>query len=140
MLFVDYGHPRREYYLPQRRDGTLRAFRLHHLVTDVFAFPGLQDITASVDFTALAEAGTHAGFDLAGYCTQSSFLLGNGLDQRLQEAETRARSEAAVLRLRQQARTLTMPQEMGERFQAMGFAREVEFGTAFLGGDLSWRL
>lgn len=140
MLFVDYGHPRREYYLPQRRDGTLRAFRRHHLVSDVFAFPGLQDITASVDFTALAEAGTHAGFDLAGYCTQSSFLLGNGLDQRLQEAETRARSEAAVLRLRQQARALTMPQEMGERFQAMGFARDVEFGAAFLGGDLSWRL
>ena len=140
MLFVDYGHPRREYYQPQRRDGTLRAFRRHHLVEDVYALPGLQDITASVDFTALAEAGTHAGFELAGYCTQASFLIGNGLEQRLQEAETRARDEAARLRLRQQAKTLASPAEMGERFQVMGFARDVEFGPAFLAGDLGWRL
>jgi SAM-dependent MidA family methyltransferase len=140
MLFVDYGYPRREYYQPQRSDGTLRAFRRHHVVADVFAAPGLQDITASVDFTALAEAGTQAGFDLAGYCTQASFLIGNGLEQRQQEAESRARGEAALQRLRQQARTLTMPDQMGERFQAMGFARDVEFGTAFLAGDLSWRL
>jgi len=140
MLFVDYGHPRREYYLPQRDAGTLRAFRRHHLVEDVFAFPGLQDLTASVDFTALAEAGTQAGFELAGYCTQASFLLGNGLDQRLAEAEARARDEARVQRLRQEVRTLTLPTEMGERFQAMGFARGTEFGTAFLVGDLGWRL
>ncbi|MEJ1502596.1 SAM-dependent methyltransferase, partial [Escherichia coli] len=53
MLFIDYGHPRREYYQPQRSDGTLRAFRGHHVVGDVLAHPGLQDITASVDFTAL---------------------------------------------------------------------------------------
>ena len=65
MLFVDYGYPRREYYQPQRSDGTLRAFRRHQLVDDVFAYPGLQDLTASVDFTALAEAGTHAGFDFS---------------------------------------------------------------------------
>ena len=83
---------------------------------------------------------TQAGFDLAGYCTQASFLIGNGLEQRLQEAESRARGEAALQRLRQQARTLTMPDQMGERFQAMGFARDVEFGAAFLAGDLSWRL
>ena len=140
MLFVDYGHPRREFYLPTRGDGTVRAFRRQHVVADVFAHPGLQDITASVDFTALAEAGTQAGFELAGYCTQASFLIGNGLEQRLQEAETRARDAAALQRLRQQAKTLTMPDAMGERFQAMGFERGVEFGAAFLAGDLSWRL
>ena len=140
MLFIDYGYPRREYYQPQRSDGTLRAFQRHHLVDDVFAYPGLQDITASVDFTALAEAGTHAGFDLSGYCTQASFLIGNGLEQRMAEAEDRARDETALQRLRQQARTLTMPDAMGERFQAMGFARDVAFEPAFLAGDLSWRL
>lgn len=139
MLFVDYGYPRREYYLPQRDDGTLRAFYRHHVHNDAYAWPGLQDLTASVDFTALAEAGTHAGFELAGYCTQSSFLLGNGLQQRLEEAETRA-DEARMQRLRNEARQLTMPNEMGERFQAMGFSRDVEFGPAFLAGDLTWRL
>ena len=139
LLLVDYGHPRREYYQPQRSDGTLRAFRRHQLVDDVFAYPGLQDLTASVDFTALAEAGTHAGFELAGYCNQASFLLGNGLQQRLEEAETRA-DEARMQRLRNEAKLLTLPSEMGERFQVMGFSREVEFGAAFLAGDLTWRL
>ena len=140
MLFIDYGYARAEYYQPQRREGTLRAFRSHHVGDDPYAHPGLQDLTASVDFTALAEAGTGAGFDFAGYCSQASFLVGNGLMQRLAEAEERARDEPAKLRLRQEAKQLTLPEAMGERFQAMGFARDVEFGTAFLAGDLSYRL
>ena len=140
LLFVDYGHPRREYYQPQRSDGTLRAFHRHRLCSDVYALPGLQDLTASVDFTALAEAGSGAGFDLAGYCTQASFLVGNGLQQRLAEAEAKARDEAGRYRLRQEAKQLMLPEAMGERFQVMGFQREVEFGVAFLAGDLSWRL
>jgi SAM-dependent MidA family methyltransferase len=140
MLFVDYGHARGEYYQPQRREGTLRAFRSHHVGDDPYAYPGLQDLTASVDFTALAEAGTGAGFDFAGYCSQASFLVGNGLMQRLAEAEERAKDETAKLRLRQEAKQLTLPEAMGERFQAMGFSRDVEFGTAFLAGDLSHRL
>jgi SAM-dependent MidA family methyltransferase len=140
LLFVDYGYARGEYYNAQRGDGTLRAFRRHHLVEDVFAYPGLQDLTASVDFTALAEAGTNAGFDLAGYCSQATFLIGNRLEQNLAAAEAKARDETAVHTLRQQAKRLTLPTEMGERFQAMGFERDVEFGHAFLAGDLSWRL
>ena len=140
LLFVDYGYPRREYYLPQRSEGTLRAFRRHHVVADLYAHPGLQDLTASVDFTALAEACDGAGFEFAGYCNQASFLLGNGLPQRLEEAEAKARDEAARQRLRNEARQLTLPEAMGERFQVLGFARDVEFGTAFLSGDLSWRL
>jgi SAM-dependent MidA family methyltransferase len=139
MLFVDYGYPRREYYLPQRSDGTLRAFYRQRMHNDVFLWPGLQDLTASVDFTALAEAGTSAGFDLAGYCTQASFVLGNGLQQRLEEVEERAQ-ESAKQRFRNEAKQLTLPTEMGERFQVMGFARDVEFGAAFLMNDLSWRL
>ncbi len=140
LLLLDYGHPRREYYQPHRSDGTLRAFRRHQLVDDVFAYPGLQDLTASVDFTALAEAGVHAGFDFSGYCSQASFLIGNGLEQNLAAAEARAPDEGARYKLRQEAKRLTLPSEMGERFQAMGFARDVEFGHAFLAGDLSGRL
>jgi SAM-dependent MidA family methyltransferase len=140
LLFVDYGYTRREYYTPERRDGTLRAFRRHHVSNALYDLPGLQDLTASVDFTALAEAGTNAGFDFAGYCSQASFLIGNGLEQRLAEAEANARDEAARYRLRQEAKHLTLPGEMGERFQAMGFARDVEFGGAFLLGDMSYRL
>ena len=140
MLIVDYGYPRGEYYQPQRSDGTLRAFRQHHLVDDVHAYPGLQDITASVDFTALAEAGTGAGFDFAGYCSQASFLIGNGLQENLALAESRAPDEIARHALRQQVKQLTLPSEMGERFQVIGFERDVEFGAAFLVGDLSHRL
>ena len=140
MLFVDYGYPRREYYDPRRRDGTLRAFHRHQLVDDVFARPGLQDLTASVDFTALAEAGTGAGFDFAGYCSQASFLLGNRLEARLAAHEAATDDEAARYALRQQAKALTLPGEMGERFQVMGFARDVDLDVAFLLGDLSFRL
>lgn len=140
MLFVDYGHPRREYYAPARRDGTLRAFHRHRMVEDVTARVGLQDITASVDFTALAEAGTGTGFEFAGYCSQASLLIGNGLAQRLAAHEARAPDEAARYALRQQVQRLTLPGGMGERFQAMGFERDVSFGAAFLGGDLSFRL
>lgn len=140
MLFVDYGYARREYYLDDRRDGTLRAFQRHRVSDDVFALPGLQDITASVDFTALAEAGTHAGFDFAGYCSQTSLLVGNRLEHRLAAHEAAASDEAARYALRQQAKRLTLPGQMGEAFQAIGFARDVDFGHAFLVGDLSHRL
>jgi len=139
MLFVDYGYTRREFYQPDRDDGTLRAYYRHRVHNDHYLWPGLQDITASVDFTALAEAGTQAGFDLAGYTTQANFLLGNGLQERLNEAEARA-DETTLLRLRNEAKRLTLPSEMGERFQVMGFSSDVEFGTAFLFNDLSWRL
>lgn len=140
MLFVDYGYARGEYYQPQRREGTLRAFRQHHVTDDVFAWPGLQDITASVDFTALAEAGAAAGFDFAGYCSQASFLIGNRLQENLALAEARAADDVARHALRSQVKHLTLPSEMGERFQAIGFQRGVELGAAFLVGDLSHRL
>ena len=139
MLFADYGYPRREFYQADRDDGTLRAYYRHRVHNDAYLWPGLQDITASVDFTALAEAGTNAGFDLAGYTTQANFLLGNGLQERLDEAQQRA-DETTLLRLRNEAKRLTLPSEMGERFQVMGFSSDVEFGTAFLFNDLSWRL
>jgi SAM-dependent MidA family methyltransferase len=140
LLFVDYGYPRSEYYDPRRADGTLRAFHRHRLTNDVFTRVGLQDVTVSVDFTAMAEAGTTAGFEFAGYCTQASFLIGNGLEHRLAEHEARAADEATRYALRQQAKQLTLPGEMGERFQVIGFERGAGLAHAFLVGDLSVRL
>ncbi|KAB7630953.1 class I SAM-dependent methyltransferase [Stenotrophomonas rhizophila] len=139
MLFVDYGYPRNEYYQDDRDDGTVRAFYRHHVHNDLYRWPGLQDLTASVDFTALAESGTGAGFELAGYCTQASFLLGNGLDTLLEKADART-DEIGRVRLRDQVKKLTLPTEMGERFQVMGFQRDVDFEPAFELGDLTWRL
>jgi SAM-dependent MidA family methyltransferase len=139
MLFVDYGHPRAELYLPDRRDGTLRAYYRHRMHDRPLLWPGLQDLTASVDFTALAEAGVAAGFDFAGYCTQASYLLGNGLAGALERIE-RLHDAGVQQRRRNEVKRLTLPSEMGERFQVMGFGKEVEFGVAFLVGDLSFRL
>ena len=139
MLFVDYGDSRSEFYQHDRTDGTMRAFYRHRVHNDVFLWPGLQDITASVDFTALAEAGTNAGFDLAGYSNQANFLLGNGITDLLLQAEART-DEVGQLRLRDQLKRLTLPTEMGERFQVMGFSRDVDMSAAFLLGDLTWRL
>lgn len=139
MLFVDYGYNRGEYYLPERDDGTVRAFYRHHVHNEVYLWPGLQDITASVDFTAMAEAGLHAGFDLAGYCSQASFLLGNGLDQVLALADERT-DDVGRVQLREEVKKLTLPSGMGERFQVIGLQRDVDFEPSFELGDLSWRL
>ncbi|MCL7715041.1 class I SAM-dependent methyltransferase [Stenotrophomonas mori] len=139
LLFADYGYARSEFYQDDRRDGTLRAFYRHHVHNDVLRWPGLQDITASVDFTALAEAGTGAGFDLAGYSHQAGFLLGNGIAALLEDAAEGA-DEPERMRLRDQFKRLTLPTEMGERFQVMGFSRDVDLSAAFAMGDLTWRL
>ncbi len=139
MLFVDYGYPRSEYYLPERNDGTLVCHYRHHAHNDPFYLPGLQDITAFVDFTAVAEAGVNAGFDLSGYCAQTGFLIGNGLAEITQALEQNA-DELALYQLHQQIKKLTLPGEMGERFQVIGFQRDIEFRDAFAVGNLSRRL
>ena len=139
MLFVDYGYPRHEYYLPERSDGTLVCHHRHTANGDPFHLPGLQDITAFVDFTALAEAGVNAGFDLAGYCAQASFLINNGLADRLAAIEEIADPVERHHR-HNEVKRLTLPGEMGERFQVMGFQRGVDIRPAFARGDLSRRL
>lgn len=138
MLFVDYGYPRCEYYLPERRDGTLVCHYRHRAHADPFHLPGLQDLTAFVDFTALAEAGVHAGFDLAGYCAQASFLL-NGLAARAAGFQALT-DDVERYRRANEIKRLTLPGEMGERFQAMGFARGVDFAGPFAAGSLVRRL
>jgi SAM-dependent MidA family methyltransferase len=124
MLFVDYGYVRREYYLPERDDGTLMAHYRHHAHNDPLYLPGLNDLTASVDFTALAEAGNSAGFGVAAYMPQAQFLIGAGLQEvfeQMQPADERGR-----LQLAQQVKKLMLPEQMGERFQAMLLARGLE--------------
>lgn len=126
MLFIDYGYVRREYYLPERNDGTLRAFYRHRAHNDPLYLPGLNDLTASVDFTALAEAGNGAGFGVAGYMPQAQFLIGSGLQDIFGAAYEGADDEAVRYGLAQQVKKLTLPDQMGERFQVMLFARGMD--------------
>lgn len=142
-LFIDYGYVRREFYLPERTDGTLLCHYRHRAHADPFILPGLQDITASVDFTALAEAGVGAGLELAVYAFQSALLIAAGLDEEFAAARTAAPDEATRYALAQQVKRLTLPGEMGERFQAMLFARELDSDAVFpglLAADRSERL
>lgn len=139
LLFVDYGYPRREFYLPERRDGTLVCHYRHHAHDDPLILPGLQDITAFVDFTALAEAAAACGLDVAGYTSQAQFLIGNGIEDWF------AHSQALPLPERMAAanavKRLMLPGQMGERFQVMALARGLD-GDALPGfqADLRHRL
>ncbi|MBX3691828.1 SAM-dependent methyltransferase [Dokdonella sp.] len=123
-VFIDYGYPRRVCYHAQRSDGTLVCHYRHRAHADALLWPGLQDITASVDFTALAEAGNAAGFGVAGYARQGAFLLATGLEARFVAACAQA-DEVTRYRLAQEVKRLTLPGEMGERFQLMLFARDL---------------
>lgn len=142
LLLIDYGHGRPELYHPQRAAGTLRCHWRHRAHDDPFVYPGLQDITAWVDFTRVAEAGSDAGLEVAGYCTQAGLLLGSGLDAELaQRAADDARlGEAAALRARTQrvaeARALLMPEQMGEVFKAIALVRGATPPAAFVLQDL----
>lgn len=138
-LFIDYGYPRHEYYSPERRDGTLVCHYRHRAHDDVFFWPGLQDITAFVDFTGLAEAGEACGLELSGYTSQSLFLLACGLDQLLAKRLESATDEG--LSLSAEAKQLTLPGMMGERFQVMALSRNLPLELRGFGlRDLSYRL
>jgi SAM-dependent MidA family methyltransferase len=141
-LFIDYGYPRGEYYLPERANGTLMCHYRHRAHDDVFFWPGLQDITAWVDFTALAEAADACRLDVAGYTNQAMFLLGCGLDVVL--AERLPDCDDTGLELNAEARQLTLPGMMGERFQVMGLGRDLPDSEQPLAGfslqDLRYRL
>ncbi len=116
LLFMDYGYPRAAYYHPDRSMGTLMCHYRQRAHEDVFLHPGLQDITAYVDFTAVAEAGEEAGLELAGYTTQAHFLMGLDI----------AAMAGSDLQLAQQVKLLTLPDEMGERFKAIGLTRRLD--------------
>ena len=140
-IVIDYGYPRHEYYLPERGRGTLACYYRHRMHDDPYRWPGLQDITAHVDFTALAEAAIGAGLELSGYTTQSAFLLGCDL-LALAEAEgARLERETERIALANAVKTLTLPGQMGERFQVAAFARDYDPPLrGFSVQDLSHRL
>lgn len=136
-LFIDYGLPRREYYAAARREGTLRCHHRQHAHDDPFAHPGLEDITAWVDFTRVAEAADAADLEVLGFATQAALLLGLGIEREVAAAA----DEAGRIRSASEARRLLMPEEMGESFKAIALGRG--FGAplaAFALQDLRNRL
>jgi SAM-dependent MidA family methyltransferase len=120
ILLIDYGYPRREYYHPQYNKGTLRCFYRHQVHGDVFSFLGLQDITAHVDFTAVAEAAIDSGLDVIDFTTQAVFLLNNGILGLSQVSE---QDNIAKFNIQQQLKQLTLPNEMGELFKVIGLGK-----------------
>jgi len=121
VLFLDYGGTRREIYHEERRDGTLVGHYRHRQLADPFFLPGLQDLTAWVDFSAAADVAKRAGFHVAAYATQAHMLLASGvLDDDQQGASTH---DPARLHERQQIQRLLLPGEMGERFKLLALAR-----------------
>jgi len=120
-LFVDYGFPQKEYYHPQRKDGTLMCHYRHHAHADPFFLPGLQDITSHVDFSAIASAAREGGLELAGYTSQAQFLVNCGITEVM--SRTPAEDGARFLPLANQANRLMSPTEMGELFKVIAFGR-----------------
>lgn len=118
VLLIDYGFPRREYYHPDRNQGTLMCHYQHRSHTNPLEHIGKQDITAHVDFTHVAEAAYDAGFSVAGFSSQASFLLANGLLSLVnaEEGTQRFRQQQAV-------KCLTHPSEMGELFKVMAVTK-----------------
>ena len=139
IYLIDYGYPRSEYYLPERAMGTLMCYFRHRSFDDALRYPGLQDITAFVDFTAVAEAALHAGLDLEGFTSQANFLLDCGLPALLQEKL--GDNERKNFGWIQQMKTLTLPSEMGERFKVMSISKNMDIKVSGFGlQDMCYRL
>lgn len=122
MFLLDYGVSRREYYASDRNDGWLRCHFRHHAHSDPLIYPGIQDLSAWVDFTAVAEGATNAGLDVAGFVTQAQFLMNGGLEKEI--AGFGLLPTAAQLELARQIKILTLPGEMGEHFKCIGLSRK----------------
>jgi SAM-dependent MidA family methyltransferase len=120
-LFIDYGFPAGEYYHPQRSEGTLMCHYRHRAHGDPFAWPGLTDITAHVDFTTIAAAGERGGLAVVGFTAQAPFLLGCGILDAL--AATGAPETHAYIRAASSVQKLLAPTEMGELFKVLALAK-----------------
>ena len=123
LLFIDYGFGAREFYHPQRSGGTLICHYRHHVHDDPFFLPGLQDITAHVNFTDIAECGVDAGLELLGYTSQAFFLLNCGITELMRDIPPESLRD--YLPLSAQLQKLTSPAEMGELFKAMALCRGI---------------
>jgi SAM-dependent MidA family methyltransferase len=122
LLLIDYGFARHEFYHPQRLQGTLMCHYRHRAHDDPLILVGLQDITAHVDFTAVADSALAAGLQVAGYTTQAHFLLGSGLTELVTQTQGDA---AQQLHLANQVKRLTLPQEMGELFKVIALTKNL---------------
>ena len=120
MLF-DYGVARHEYYAPDRSGGWLRCHYRHRVHNDPLLLPGIQDVTAWVDFSRVADAARDAGMNVDGFVTQALFLVNGGLDKELAELADLPDSER--LNLAQEIQMLTLPGQMGENFKCIGFGK-----------------
>ncbi len=117
ILLIDYGYNEKEYYHQDRVDGTLMCYCQHRAHDNIFWWPGLQDITAFVNFTDVAYSAASLGMEISGYTTQAAFLLANGLSEL--HAEQVTDDVQQQIKLSQQIKTLTLPSEMGDRFKVM---------------------
>ena len=139
IFFIDYGFPRAEYYHPQRSAGTLMCHYRHHAHGDPFFWPGLQDITAHVDFSAIAHAGVEQCLDVLGFTTQANFLINCGITDLL--AEISPEDTAHYLPLANQAQFLLSPAEMGELFKVIALGKGIDKSLiGFVRGDQQHRL
>ncbi|MDP1925565.1 MAG: SAM-dependent methyltransferase [Thiobacillus sp.] len=139
ILMIDYGFGESEYYHPQRHMGTLRAHYRHHALDDPFHLPGLCDLTAHVDFSAVARAGEAAGLSPAGYASQANFLLNAGLTELLMQISPT--DAAAYLPQANAVQRLVSPAEMGDLFKVIGLVQgSVAPLAGFARGDRSHRL
>jgi len=124
MLFIDYGYTASEYYHPERTEGSLLCHYRHRVHTDPFYYPGLQDITTSVNFTAVADCADKSGLNVNGYTNQTYFLFGCGIDNLV--SSMNAQDIKAQTKTAQQVRTLTIPEEMGERFKVISLTKNYD--------------
>jgi SAM-dependent MidA family methyltransferase len=137
-LLIDYGFPAHEYYLPQRAEGTLMCHYRHHAHGDPFYLPGLQDITAHVDFSAIARAAVNSGLDVLTYTSQAAFLIDAGIGDLLQRIP--ATDRLRYLPRANELQKLTSPAEMGELFKVIALGTRVEMPEKFARNDRSHRL
>jgi SAM-dependent MidA family methyltransferase len=138
ILLMDYGYDRSEIYRPDRINGTLACYYRHRRHEDPFYLPGLQDITAQVDFTAVAEAASAAGLEVGGYTSQASFLAAAGIDELLGQYDTGDIKQ--YMPVVQAVKTLMLPGEMGEVVKFMALGRKTTIPDAFRLKDLRGRL
>ena len=121
IFLFDYGVTCREYYAPDRAEGWIRCHFRHHAHSNPLILPGIQDLTAWVDFSALADAAVDSGAEIAGYVSQAHFLINGGLQEEL--ADFTSLPVAEQLELSRQTKLLTLPGEMGENFKCIGLSR-----------------
>lgn len=138
LLFIDYGFSRTEYYHPQRSQGTLMCHYRHHAHGDVFLYPGLQDLTAHVDFSAVAQSAAAQGLQLLGYCGQAQFLINCDITELMLRVPVHDLQRYAPLA--SQAQKLLSPAEMGELFKVIALGKGVQPLAGFVRGDRSHTL